>query len=182
MCKSEESVQEQQQQKKLTCEYLVLYFSIHSANCINRWCLLGTSGYNWPSSFPVHFPASPWIFLLFPLNHSTLNSALSSAFLLLGTVLPTLYRLAFPSLLLTWSSQPEFVCSCGTRDEDEDISKGQSSGLPPVVAGLLFFFYLVIRNGAGMVLRLSSCIIHCVLEVAETRCSVTYACLIFGTA
>lgn len=89
LCVKVKKARRKNNKKKPPCEYLVLYFSIHSTDCINRWCLLGTSGYNWPSSFPVHFPASPWIFLLFPFNHSTLNSALSSAFLLLGTVLWT---------------------------------------------------------------------------------------------
>lgn len=66
---------------------------------------------------------------------------------------------------------------------DEEISsKAQSSDVPPVRAGLLFAFYLVIRNGAGTVLCHLSCIIHCFLEVAETRCSLTYMRLIFGTA
>lgn len=144
---SEESRQKKKPRWCLECFMCFKWFSIHLTNCINRWYLQGTSGYNWPSSFPVHFPVSPWIFLLFPLNHSTFNTMFQTVlFSCLGPSYQFL-RGQYSQLLLTSSSQPSFVGSFGTHGVDTCISsKAQPSGLPPVTAWLLFSFYVIISS------------------------------------
>lgn len=156
-------------------------FSIHLANYISRWYLQGTSGYNWPSSFPVHFPASPWIFLLFPLNYSTFNTILQAV---LFSCLGSSYQFPrdkYSQLLLTSTSQTNFVVNFGTYGVDKRISsKAYSSSLPPATARLLLSFYVIISSLEEEVsFCLLSCVINCFSGVAATQYAFEYVDLIF---